>query len=137
MKIELQNKLFEKYPKIFRQKDLSMQQTCMCWGIDCGDGWYWLLDRLCEYLQSMIDNNPSTWPQIEAAQVKEKFGGLRFYYDGGHDTMAGAIMFAEDLSCYICERCGSTHNVIQTTGWIYTLCETCMTERNKREKHKV
>lgn len=34
MNIELQEKLFEKYPKIFRQKDLSMNETCMCWGIE-------------------------------------------------------------------------------------------------------
>ena len=38
MKAELQNKLFEKYPKIFGQKDLPMTQTAMCWGIDCEIG---------------------------------------------------------------------------------------------------
>jgi len=32
MKLELQNKLFEKYPNIFKNKDLPMNQTCMCWG---------------------------------------------------------------------------------------------------------
>jgi hypothetical protein len=46
MKAELQQKLYEKYPKIFVQKDLPMSQTAMCWGIDCGDGWFWLLDNL-------------------------------------------------------------------------------------------
>jgi hypothetical protein len=70
--------ILEKYPKIFRQKDLSMQQTCMCWGLECNSGWYPLIDKLCEMLQWDIDNNE--YPQIEATQVKEKFGTLRFYY---------------------------------------------------------
>jgi hypothetical protein len=48
---ELQQKLFDKYPKIFRQKDLSMQETAMCWGIACGNGWYDLIDALCEEIQ--------------------------------------------------------------------------------------
>ena len=43
---ELQEKLFNKYPKIFRQKDLSMMETCMCWGIDTDEGWFFLLDQL-------------------------------------------------------------------------------------------
>ena len=40
MKKELQDKLFEKYPKLYRQKDLDKTQTAMCWGISCGSGWY-------------------------------------------------------------------------------------------------
>jgi len=53
---ELQNKLYAKYPKIFAEKDLPMTQTCMNWGICCGDGWYWLIDQLCSSLQWRIDN---------------------------------------------------------------------------------
>ena len=78
MKPELQKKLYEKYPKIFRQKKLSMKETCMCWGIEAGDGWYDLIDQLCAQLQFNTDKN--RYPQVEATQVKSKFGGLRFYY---------------------------------------------------------
>jgi len=56
MNKELQNKLYNKYPKIFRQKDLSMQETCMNWGIDCDDGWFNLLDCLCSNIQRRIDD---------------------------------------------------------------------------------
>ena len=34
MKKELQDKLYNDFPKIFKQKDLSMKETCMCWGIE-------------------------------------------------------------------------------------------------------
>jgi hypothetical protein len=62
---------------------------------------------------------------LQITQIKEKFGGLRFYYDGGDDRIQGMVDLAETLSYQICERCGSTKNVQQTTGWITTLCEDC------------
>ena len=126
MKKELQNKLFKNYPKIFGQKDLDMTQTCMCWGIDTGDGWYWLLDQLCNGIQSYIDNNKHrNIIQLEATQVKEKFGGLCFYYQGGDDIIGGMINLAEGMSYKICEFCGTTDNVFNTNGWITTICQTC------------
>ena len=84
MDTKLQVKLFKKYPKIFRQKDLPMTQTCLCWGCECGDGWYDLIDKLCSMLQWDIDKN--RYPQIEATQIKEKYGTLRFYYTHAEET---------------------------------------------------
>ena len=78
-KLKVQS-LIKKYPKIFRQSKLPMTQTCMCWGIETDEGWYDLLDSLCSQLQWDIDRN--RYPQIEAVQVKEKFGTLRFYTSG-------------------------------------------------------
>ena len=67
---ELQMKLVEKYPTVFKDYGGDMRQTCMAWGIACGNGWYDILDDLCNYLE---------FHGVVAAQVKEKFGGLRFY----------------------------------------------------------
>lgn len=124
MRVELQNKLFEKYPKLFTQKDLSMQQTCMCWGIEVGDGWYWLLDNLCEAIQDYVENNDE--PQPELIQVKEKFGGLRFYLTNVNSHIHGMVVFAEYMSYKICENCGSAENITQTKGWIRTVCKNCL-----------
>jgi len=138
MKPELEKKLYEKYPKIFRQKDLPMTQTAMCWGISCGDGWYKILNILCEQLQ--FDTNRNNYPQVEATQVKEKYGGLRFYYiilpsdkkDKWRERHCGAIdgmiSFAEYLSEETCEDCGTMENVSQTKEWITTLCKKCITK---------
>jgi len=38
MKEELDKLLCERYPKMFVNRDKSMQETAMCWGFDCGDG---------------------------------------------------------------------------------------------------
>ena len=106
MKAELQEKLFSKYPKIFGDRTKPMTETCMCWGLDVGDGWYDLIDVLCEaltytYSTSVkvdeedgkrlgiqpyeIEDKDSYFfqvepPQVIATQVKEKYGTLRFYY---------------------------------------------------------
>jgi len=152
MKAELQKKLFDKYPKIFVQKDLPMIQTCMCWGIDCGDGWYWLIDNLCDAIQRYCDSRnegvrggflkgikgylkgttPEEEWQVEAVQVKEKFGGLRFYINSGDDEIYVLISFAEHLSYKICEYCGTTKNVkVRSRGWVRALCNKCEKKRAK------
>ena len=76
MKAELQQKLYDKYPLIFQDANKSMQETCMCWGISIGDGWYNLIDNLCEELTNIMKKYDVT---IIADQVKEKYGTLRFY----------------------------------------------------------
>jgi len=118
MDTKLQNKLYKKYPKIFKQHSLSVQQSGMGWGILTGNGWYWLIDKLCESIQSFIDNNPTKIPQIEAVEVKEKFGGLRFYIDGAPEEIHGMIHFAEDLSYDVCEVCGNPKKTSK-------LCKEC------------
>lgn len=134
MRKELQIKLFKKYPKIFRQKDLPETESCMCWGIMTADGWYWLIDNLCDCIQWHVDHNNA--PQIEAVQLKEKFSKLRFYYEGGDELIHGMVWFAEHLSGMICEECGITDDVSRNTeGYIRTLCSKCRKkmakERNK------
>lgn len=81
MKEELQNKLYEKYPEIFGDRTKPMTETCMCWGITTDDGWYHIIDNLCEDLMRIQEE----YDVITIAdQVKEKYGSLRFYYHTEH-----------------------------------------------------
>lgn len=89
MKDELTQKLAQKYPTIFTELDSTPQQSCMAFGIECGDGWYDLLDVLCESLTCLYETGvnlgdqryvPLDAPKVIATQIKEKFGTLRFYY---------------------------------------------------------
>ena len=130
MNNKLQKQLFSKYPKIFIQKDLSITESCMPWGIDTDNGWYWLIDNLCSQLQWDINKNEQ--PQIEASQVKEKYGSLNFYTSASTEKQQAMITFAEFLSLSICEICGSTKDVTQNKeGWIYTLCNDCRKSEKK------
>jgi len=55
MKQELDKLLCEKYPKMMVNRNKNMQETCMCWGFDCGDGWYNILNQLMGNIQHHID----------------------------------------------------------------------------------
>ena len=54
-------------------------------------------------------------------QIKEKFGSLRMYYDGGDARAAGIVDMAETLSSCSCEVCGSPATT-QLGRWFSTLC---------------
>ena len=55
MKQELDKLLCEKYPKLMINRNKPMIETCMCWGFECGDGWFNILDRLMGNIQHHID----------------------------------------------------------------------------------
>ena len=77
MTTELELKLVEKYPAILRDYRGDKMKTCMHWGMECGDGWYDLLDDLLHKLDFISKHSGV---QVVANQIKEKFGTLRFYY---------------------------------------------------------
>jgi len=144
MKQELDELLCKKYPHMMVNRDKSMMETCMCWGFDCGDGWFPILDQLMGNIQHHIDWNNKNFekgyaqykqvPQVTLDQVKEKFGTLRFYYTGGDDTIDGMVRMAESMSGVMCEECSApaeTHG----PGWIRTICKPCEEAREvKRAK---
>lgn len=127
MKPELEEKLFKKYPKIFKQKDMPMEQTAMCWGLQCGDGWYDIIDKTCEILQWYTDRNGH--PQVEFNTVKEKYGELVMDTDRKDDFQNGIITMAQYLSSFICELCGKPGKLIDRKGWLSTLCEKCKLQK--------
>lgn len=187
MNKELTNKLWDKYPELFKNKNESIMVSLIPFGFECNDGWYWLIDQLCDNIQSYIDSNSErsmiknkyasklmkilkkikfnkfisrykllrtvrdklltfeflnnleakfekhivkTIPQVVVDQVKEKFGGLRFYYHGGNNMTDGMVWLVENMSYDICETCGSTTNVTQSKGgWITTACHDCRSKK--------
>jgi FAD/FMN-containing dehydrogenase len=65
--------LVRDFPKLFTDRNIGPRYTAMCWGFDCGDGWEPIIRRLSAKLERA---------GVVAVQVKEKFGGLRFYIQG-------------------------------------------------------
>ena len=90
-------------------------------GIDTGPGWFPLLLELDAKLAA-ID------PDYRLLQVKEKFGGLRFYAEtktGGPEFFE-LIREAERRSYSICEECGEVGRTgNRAGGWTSTYCESC------------
>lgn len=144
MKEELDKLLCEKYPKIFKDRHAPMTETAMCWGVGVGDGWYQILDSLCGQIQHHIDwkqeqkekyGRGEGCHQVVATQVKEKFGGLRFYYDGGDDYISGLVSMAESWADHTCEECGAPGK-LRHGNWIRTLCDKHEEEYQARIKER-
>ena len=74
--------------------------------------------------------------QLRIDQVKEKFGGLRFYYSGGDDEISGMVRLAESLSYRTCEYCGSTKDIGYTSGWIISCCKSCHESSEQLKRYK-
>jgi hypothetical protein len=144
---ELDQHIIEKYPLIF-------SQPC---DIGINDGWFDIIDMLCNNIQHRIDNAvtqrqyaiewnedvndpdfewtkfgereerkvPELVEQVVAKQIKEKFGTLRFYYDGGDDYIRGLEAMAASMTSRICEQCGcpGTSRSTKKQRWVLVLCD--------------
>jgi hypothetical protein len=95
-------------------------------------GWMPMLEKLLADLNAEGFNGQTGY----ISQIKEKFGGLRFYVDFcsplGETTLSDeAITRCQDLidaaeqkSFTICEMCGESGS-IRRKGWWKTLCDAC------------
>ena len=119
--------LKEKYPHLFPER----------FWFECGDGWYSILSSLLYRInmhEKHIRNqnayrvrhgrDPIKYESVKIVQIKEKFSGLRFYYDGGDEYICGAVALAEDMSYKTCEACGNPGKV-SSGGWYRTRCDEC------------
>lgn len=88
--------------------------------VDTGPGWY-------DLIADLVDDLVVIAPNLKVAQIKEKFGGLRFYIDSIYgneeaDAVYNRIRNAERLSEITCETCGGP-GTLRKTGWHRTLCD--------------
>lgn len=115
---------FEQYIH-HRYKDLFDPYEQASVGIACGDGWFRLIDGLCSNIlwhQQWLEKQNKPFKPVKVLQVKEKFGTLRFYTQGGDDYINGLISLAETMSNHICEECGDVGHK-RGQGWIKVLCD--------------
>lgn len=100
--------------------------------IDIPLGWETLVFQLDEKL-ARID------PEYLILQIKEKFGGLRYYTSHAHSQECGglntedsirdclffrAIDHAESVAERTCEKCGKPGQLRKaSSGWLHTTCE--------------
>lgn len=136
-----EQKMHTKYPYMFAEP---------YGGFAVGDGWLTIIESLCSCIHnytswrnktrlSLLNDNPYHHPipeyvtPVTVRQIKEKFGGLRFYYDGGDEKIDGMVEMAELWASSTCEECGSPATK-QTSGWIKTVCDKHYDEIEERKK---
>ncbi len=126
------------------------------YGIGVGDGWFELIDCLCGNIHEAIKfenecveryketggkdwtwkpaDKPHNYPEVH--QIKEKFGGLRFYCatpSGTRYEIRGMLQLAESMSFRICDSCGNKGKT-RDHAWRRTLCDTCEKKQNKGKR---
>lgn len=121
----------KRFPEFFVNRSKSMQESCMYWGFDIGNGWFPVLYELCGKLEEIC--KPNKIP-FAFDQIKEKYGGARFYYtcDVEQETTADDAIYKlvsdyENICDHICANCGGYYTKKTTLrGWIYDACEECL-----------
>ena len=86
---------------------LENMQACV------GPGWAPIVEQLyilCEQYNVVV------------YQVKEKFGGLRFYVGEAPIVVHDAISEVEKQSEKICEQCGKNGKIVSNRGWLSCVC---------------
>jgi len=101
--------------------------------MECGEGWYQLIHDLLEELIK------TDWDR-DIHQIKEKFGGLRFYIGGASEEVHDIIHRYEELSYKTCDVCGEAGELRKDCGWkggtwYKTMCDKHYLEL-KEERNK-
>lgn len=101
---ELAEKLYTAFPCLYRGRHKPMEESSMCWGFECGEGWYPLLANLSLELSDYQAEHPEM--DLEVVQVKSKFGSLRFHLSGGDAETEKMIERAGRRASITCELTG-------------------------------
>lgn len=151
MSPEHDKELCRKFPLLYRDRNGDRHKTLMNFGFCVKDGWYPIIYELSASLEPLIKAQHGSYvlfkckvalykalkrigfkvivPQKQSAcamQVKEKFGGLRFYMSGPQTKeMALLIRQAEEKSFNTCETCGKSGTLRTDRRWVLTLCDDC------------
>jgi len=129
MSPELDEKLTKAFPLLYADRHGTVKATAMCWGFVCADGWFDLIWELSSKLEPLIreylKENPEDQHPPRASQVKEKWGGLRFYLTKGTRDMFDLVTEAGEKSLKTCELCGAPGKARPIMP-IKTLCDSCL-----------
>lgn len=104
-----------------------------------GPGWH-------DLIVDILDKARELDFKIKLDQVKEKFGGLRFYWsvpedfdydEDDLDELRDVTQEKESESFEVCESCGTEEDVeTKGDGWVKTYCETCREASNRFKENR-
>jgi hypothetical protein len=132
MRNELTQKLYDVFPMFFTGWNDTEDGTHYYISLDCGDGWFDIIYKMCLELEEIIKISPDD-KDFRFLQIKEKFAGLRAYYTGYVNPKIDDIVCdAEDESYKICEICGREGKERVAGMWVMTRCDFCWSETLKQ-----
>lgn len=132
MNITRQERLFYNLPLFCRKsRDDFDRRPIDSLGIEVGGGWFELLDHLSASVEQAVADLAAGGVSLQdcpcAAQIKQKFGGLRVHIDGRSrlpKCIDMEIADTERTADETCEACGSQGS-LRKVAWIHVACERC------------
>ena len=127
MRDVLQYKLYGMFPRLFAGRMLPISQSCMPFGIECGDGWFKIILKMCKELDEHIATITTKESEcLYFSGIKEKYGMLSVDMVAEDSAISEIISNAEIRSQHTCEICGFTSTAkLRPGSYIRTLCNTC------------
>lgn len=123
---ELTERVFQRCPIIYRGAGAKPSKNLMCFGFECRSGWSEMILMLSESVEKLAREKQQQGVADEdlpiVVQVKEKFGGLRFYVQNACEEIYALISQAEKCSYGICEICGAAGRLMKTGPVVMTRC---------------
>lgn len=145
MKKEVEDALVSKYPSLFQNRCKTPQESLMCFGCECGDGWEAILDNLFGYFEHLRESSSKgvkirtelttaenggymelRCPLVILDQVKEKYGTLRVYWHfetGEIEAARSSVEREEDLDQALRRYSDTVENAIDFTEYLSS--KTC------------
>jgi hypothetical protein len=118
--------IIKKYPLTYKNAEVGT-----FW--ECPEGWVDILDKMSAEIEEILKDSYASYPPTESQpgicveQIKEKFGGLRFYYlcisddEKLWDKVSKVVEKYETMSYNICQNTGNTGELCKNGGWFMTL----------------
>lgn len=135
---------------------LCPDSTYARWGLEINNGWYDILEKLCDKICKTLKTYSLPQDTFILMQCKQKFGKLRVYWKLSGEKSSviidfigqGTVDFNDysspvkkeikeiiDKACKeaskTCEFCGATNESVslRQDSWVYTLCDDCHQKR--------
>lgn len=155
---ELEKEIYEISPVFFEDaiaclnKEKNEMDTCMYWGLECGDGWFEPIKIFAEKTNYVNEIAKRYNIKFVCDQLKEKYSKFTCYWSAKkidetkpiieNDILTSMITDAVEsceLACYnVCEWCGADggfngNNMTTTQGWMSRVCKKCAKEKSEQE----
>lgn len=128
-----EKEIFEKYSR-FIKPEKAITESLMCFGIECGSGWFSIIDSFLEKISKLKDIPEN----FEILQIKEKYATLRIHTNMPlTDEIYKIIDEAENCSAKTCEICGKSGTLHKRGGWVKTLCKAHAKEHEYTKLKKI
>jgi hypothetical protein len=97
------NRLYERFPHLYRERTAPLESSKMAWGFQCDNGWYKIIYDMSQRIEKLSTDDEYAPAITEVSRNKD--GTLYVEARNLTPPIADIIATAKESSRLICERC--------------------------------